>query len=95
MSVPLICCVISAKRFLVAQFAALCDLSCVRSVMVLKKLGDELMPEFHSVVEYLGGKQGMQVVVEPHEHAKMVHRLCKQAFALYVLHGCHRLLAIT
>ena len=45
------------------------------SVMVLKKLGDELMPEFHSVVEYLGAEQGMQVVVEPHEHAKMVHRL--------------------
>lgn len=45
------------------------------SVMVLKKLGDELMPDFHSVVEYLGKEQGMQVVVEPHEHAKMVHRL--------------------
>lgn len=45
------------------------------SVMVLKKLGDELMPDFHSVVEYLGVEQGMQVVVEPHEHAKMVHRL--------------------
>lgn len=44
------------------------------SVMVLKKLGDELMPDFHSVVEYLGKEQGMQVVVEPHEHAKMVHR---------------------
>ena len=45
------------------------------SVMVLKKLGDELMPDFHSVVEYLGKEQGMQVVVEPHEHAKLVHRL--------------------
>lgn len=45
------------------------------SVMVLKKLGDELMPDFHAVVEYLGMEQGMQVVVEPHEHAKMVHRL--------------------
>lgn len=43
--------------------------------MVLKKLGDELMPDFHSVVEYLGKEQGMQVVVEPHEHAKLVHRL--------------------
>ena len=40
--------------------------------MVLKKLGDELMPQFHSVVQYLGEKQGMQVVVEPHEHEKMV-----------------------
>lgn len=44
--------------------------------MVLKKLGDELMPDFHAVVEYLGLEQGMQVVVEPHEHAKMVHKLC-------------------
>ena len=46
------------------------------SVMVLKKLGDELMPDFHNVVEYLGKEQGMQVVVEPHEHAKMVRKLC-------------------
>ena len=44
----------------------------VRSVMVLKKLGDELMPQFHSVVQYLGAEQGMQVVVEPHEYEKMV-----------------------
>lgn len=43
-------------------------------VMVLKKLGDELTPEFHSVVEYLGREQHMQVVVEPHEHEKMAHK---------------------
>ena len=63
------------------------------SVMVLKKLGDELMPDFHSVVEYLGVEQGMQVVVEPHEHAKMVHGLCsnvKQAglCLIFVLQAC-------
>ena len=40
--------------------------------MVLKKLGDELTEEFHKVVEYLGHEQSMQVVVEPHEHQKMV-----------------------
>lgn len=42
------------------------------SVMVLKKLGSELTEEFHSVVHYLGHEQGMQVVVEPSEHAKLV-----------------------
>ena len=40
--------------------------------MVLKKLGDTLTKEFHDVVEYLGREHSMQVVVEPHEHAKMV-----------------------
>ncbi len=40
--------------------------------MVLKKLGDGLTEEFHKVVEYLGIEQSMQVVVEPHEHKKMV-----------------------
>jgi hypothetical protein len=40
--------------------------------MVLKKLGDGLTEEFHKVVEYLGIEQSMQVVVEPHEHEKMV-----------------------
>lgn len=44
----------------------------VCSVMVLKKLGDELTHEFHSVVHYLGHQQGMQVVVEPQEHKKLV-----------------------
>lgn len=63
--------------------------------MVLKKLGDDLMPEFHSVVEYLGVEQDMQVVVEPHEHAKMVHRLCSNATQaslclVFVLQSCHR-----
>ena len=45
---------------------------CVCSVMVLKKLGDGLTEEFHKVVEYLGIEQSMQVVVEQHEHEKMV-----------------------
>ena len=40
--------------------------------MVLKKLGGGLTEEFHEVVEYLGIEQSMQVVVEPHEHEKMV-----------------------
>ena len=70
------------------------------SVMVLKKLGDELMPEFHSVVEYLGAEQGMQVVVEPHEHEKMVRRLCGNVMQaclclIHVLQSCCRFLAVT
>lgn len=40
--------------------------------MVLKKLGDELTHEFHSVIHYLGHEQGMQVVIEPQEHQKLV-----------------------
>lgn len=40
--------------------------------MVLKKLGSELTQQFRSVVHYLGHEQGMQVVVEPDEHAKLV-----------------------
>ncbi len=49
---------------------------CACSVMVLKKLGDGLTEEFHKVVEYLGIEQSMQVVVEPHEHQKMVWPSC-------------------
>lgn len=51
--------------------------------MVLKKLGDELTGEFHKVVEYLGREQSMQVIVEPHEHEKMV-RLPSHCFCTCV-----------
>ncbi|KAI3434837.1 hypothetical protein D9Q98_002892 [Chlorella vulgaris] len=37
-------------------------------VMVLKKLGDELMEEYVDVLRYLGEDLGMRVVVEPHDH---------------------------
>ncbi|KAL4425441.1 hypothetical protein ABPG75_009457 [Micractinium tetrahymenae] len=37
-----------------------------RRVMVLKKLGDELMEEYIDVLRYLGEELGMRVVVEPH-----------------------------
>ena len=70
----------------------------VCSVMVLKKLGDELIPDFHAVIEYLGAEQGMQVVVEPHEHEKMVSPICDK-FSLHItrlvlLHECLLLLLL-
>ena len=52
----------------------LTDRVCVCSIMVLKKLGDELTHEFQSVVHFLGHEQGMQVVVEPQEHDKLVRQ---------------------
>lgn len=38
-----------------------------RSVLVLKRLGEESREEFSDVVDYLGSEQGMLVLVEPHE----------------------------
>lgn len=38
-----------------------------RSVLVLKRLGEESRAEFAAVVDYLGREQGMLVLVEPHE----------------------------
>jgi NAD+ kinase len=43
-----------------------------KRVMVLKKLGDELMEEYVDVLRYLGEELGMRVVVEPHDHPVLV-----------------------
>ena len=40
-----------------------------RSVLVLKRLGEDSRDEFAAVVDYLGREQGMLVLVEPHELA--------------------------
>ncbi|KAI7846203.1 hypothetical protein COHA_000273 [Chlorella ohadii] len=39
-----------------------------RQVMVLKKLGSELLEEFVEVLRYCGEELGMRVVVEPHDY---------------------------
>ncbi|PRW57924.1 ATP-NAD kinase isoform B [Chlorella sorokiniana] len=39
-----------------------------RQVMVLKKLGSELLEEFLEVLRYCGERLGMRVVVEPHDY---------------------------
>ena len=46
----------------------------VRSVLVLKKLGDELLADFVRVLQFLGVEEGMRVLVEPHEYIKLVGR---------------------
>ena len=45
-----------------------------RSVLVLKKLGDELLVDFVRVLHFLGVEEGMRVLVEPHEYLKLVGR---------------------
>lgn len=45
-----------------------------KCVMVLKKLGNELMEEYLSVIQFLGEEQGLQVLIEPSEYASMVER---------------------
>jgi hypothetical protein len=40
--------------------------------MVLKKLGEELRGEFVDVLHYLGNECGVRVLIEPHEHEKLV-----------------------
>ena len=42
------------------------------SVMVLKKLGDELMEEYLEVLRYLGTELRVAVVVEPHDYEQLV-----------------------
>ena len=42
-----------------------------RSVLVLKKLGDELLVDFVRVLQFLGVEEGMRVLVEPHEYLKL------------------------
>ena len=44
------------------------------SVLVLKKLGDELLADFVRVLQFLGVEEGMRVLVEPHEYLKLVGR---------------------
>ncbi|GAB4815431.1 hypothetical protein N2152v2_002477 [Parachlorella kessleri] len=44
-----------------------------KCVMLLKKLGNELTAEFLEVLRYLGEEQGLRVLVEPHEFAKLAH----------------------
>ena len=46
---------------------------CHGSVMVLKKLGDVLVPEFLAVVSYLALERRMNVVVEPALYQEMFH----------------------
>ena len=46
-----------------------------RSVLVLKRLGEESRAEFAAVVDYLGREQGMLVLVEPHELEKTAETL--------------------
>lgn len=48
-----------------------CPRPCCR-VMVLKKLGDELMEEYIDVLRYLGEELEMRVVVEPHDYQALV-----------------------
>lgn len=42
------------------------------SVLVLKKLGNELFDEFIKVVNYLGKVEGMRIIVEPQEYEALV-----------------------
>ncbi len=41
-------------------------------MLVLKKLGDELTEEFAAVLKYLALEAGMNVIVEPEEHVRLV-----------------------
>ena len=43
----------------------------IRSVMVLKKLGDEQREAFLKVLRFLGQEEDMHVIVEPHEYLKL------------------------
>jgi hypothetical protein len=40
--------------------------------MVLKKLGEELMEEYISVLRFLGEDQGLRILVEPNDFAELV-----------------------
>ncbi|CAD7703844.1 unnamed protein product [Ostreobium quekettii] len=44
---------------------------CCHSVMLIKKVGDELMNEFIQVLQYLGEEEDMQVVVEPDMYTRL------------------------
>lgn len=43
-----------------------------KCVMVLKKLGDELMNEYISVIKFLGEEQGLRVLIEPSEYSQVL-----------------------
>ena len=51
--------------------ALLLTISLKHRVLVLKKLGDELLNEFVEVIRYLGNEEGLRVIVEPHEYLKL------------------------
>ena len=40
--------------------------------MVLKKLDDELLTEYLKALKFLALEEDMKVIVEPHEHQKLV-----------------------
>ena len=42
-----------------------------KCVMVLKKLGEELVDEFMSTVRFLGVEEGLRVLIEPAEYARL------------------------
>ncbi|MEW5303477.1 MAG: hypothetical protein WDW36_006164 [Sanguina aurantia] len=44
-----------------------------RSVMLVMKLGDELLPQLLEVIDFLGRVQGLRVVVEPHVYHEYLH----------------------
>ncbi|KAL4446755.1 hypothetical protein ABPG77_007999 [Micractinium sp. CCAP 211/92] len=61
-----------------------------RRVMVLKKLGDELMEEYIDVLRYLGEELEMRVVVEPHDY-QALEGLCMEWVDTYALSDLPRL----
>ena len=52
---------------------------CSCSVLVIKKLGSELMEEFVSVIKYLHHEEGLNILVEPHVHKELVRANAPQA----------------
>lgn len=52
---------------------ATCFLCTFCSVMLVMKLGDELLPQLLEVIDFLGRVQGLRVVVEPHVHHEYLH----------------------
>ena len=54
------------RRQIAHPFASLC------SVLVLKKLGNDLFEEMIEVINYLGKVEGMRVIVEPQEYEALV-----------------------
>eukprot|EP01023_Acetabularia_acetabulum_P004441 TRINITY_DN11853_c0_g1_i11.p1 TRINITY_DN11853_c0_g1~~TRINITY_DN11853_c0_g1_i11.p1 ORF type:complete len:442 (-),score=18.85 TRINITY_DN11853_c0_g1_i11:47-1177(-) len=51
-----------------------------KTVLIIKKLGSQLLPEFKQVVEFLGGEQGMEVIVEPADFEMLKNMDKKQNF---------------
>lgn len=51
-----------------------------KCAMVLKKLGNELMEEYISVIRFLGEEQGLRVLVEPSEYASVMEHTGMSSF---------------